>query len=74
MSQPVITMDTPFKRTNNNENSKEILKIWVKESSKFRMTPNQVYKIRILQKAYQFFVIFACCLYAQESTKTFLQS
>jgi len=37
--QPVIMMDTPFTRPNNNENSRDILKRWVKEPSNFRTTP-----------------------------------
>jgi len=41
---------------------------------KFRMTPNQIYKMKILQKVYQYLVIFACRFYSQESTKTFSQS
>lgn len=71
MSKPVITMETPFGILNSNANSRDILKNWVKEPAKFRMTPNQVYKTKILQKAYQYLVIFACRLYGQESTKTF---
>ena len=74
MSKPVITMETPFNIPNNNANSMDILKNWVKEPTKFRMTPNQVYKMKILWKAYQYLVIFACRLYGQESTETFLQS
>lgn len=44
------------------------------EPSKFRMTPNQIYKTRTLQKAYQLLVILACHLYGQESIDTFPQS
>lgn len=74
MLKPVITMETPFNIPNSNANSKDILKNWVKELTKFRMTPNQVYKMKILLKAYQDLVIFACHFYGQESTETFQQS
>jgi len=50
------------------------LKNWVKEPAKFNMTPNQNYKMKILQKAYQYLVIFTCRLYGQESMETFPQS
>jgi len=63
MSKPMIIMETPFSIPSNNANSRDILKNWMKESAKFRMTPNQVYKTKILWKAYQYLVIFACCLY-----------
>ena len=69
--KPMITMETPFSIPSSNANSSDILKSWVKEPAKFRMTPNQIYKMKILRKAYQYLVIFACCLYGQESTKTF---
>ena len=67
----VIIMETPFSKPNSSANSKGILKRWVKEPAKFRMTSNQVYKMKILRKAYQYLYIFACHLYGQESTKTF---
>lgn len=74
LSQPVITMDTPFTRPINSANSRNILKSWVKETSKFRMKPSQVYKKMILQKAYQHLVIFSFHLYGQESIEIFPQS
>jgi len=40
ISKPMINMETPFSLPNNNANSKDILKNWVKELAKFRMTPN----------------------------------
>ncbi len=64
-------METPFSFSSNNANFRDILKNWVKDLAKFRMTPNQVYKTKILWKAYQYLVIFACHLYGQESTDTF---
>lgn len=70
----VITMETPFNIPKNNANSKDIFKNQVKEPTKFRMTPNQIYKMKILRKAYQYSVIFAFCLYDQESIETFPQS
>jgi len=42
MSKPMTIMETPFNLSNNNANSKDILKDWVKESARFRMTSNQV--------------------------------
>lgn len=68
-------MDALFFTLNNNLNSRDIMKHWVKEPSKFRTTPNQVYKMKSLRKFYQQLVIFACHLYGQESTSmTFPQS
>ena len=74
MSKPVVTMETPFNILSSNANSRDILKIWVKESAKFRMTPNQIYKTKILRKVYQYLVSFSCYLYGQESMETFPQS
>ena len=39
MMEPVTIMETPFSLPNNNANSRYILKNWVKESTKFQMTP-----------------------------------
>ena len=74
MSKPVVTMETPFNIPSNNTSSRDILKNRVKELDKFRVTPNQVYKTKILSKEYQYLVIFACRMYGQESTETFPQS
>ena len=38
------------------------------------MTPNQIYKTKILRKAYQYLVIFACRLSGKASIETFPQS
>ena len=73
-SKPMITMETPFSIPSSNANYRDILKNWVKEVAKFKMTPNQVYKMKIFRKEYQYLVIFACRLYGQESTETFPQS
>lgn len=56
----MIIMKTPFNIANNNSNSRDILKNWLKELAKFRMTTNQTYKTKIMQKAYQYLVIFSC--------------
>ena len=72
--QSMVTMDAAFTKTSSSANSRDILKSWVKESSKLRTMPRLVYKTMILRKAYQYLVIFACFLYSQESTETFPQS
>lgn len=72
--QPVNHMDALFYTHNNNVNTKDILKHWIREPSKFRTTPNQVYKTKLLRKACQLLIIFSCRLYGQESTKTFPES
>ena len=72
--QSVNYMDALFFTPNNNVNSRDILKHWVKEPSKLMKTPNQVYKTKSLRKSYQILVIFACHLYGQDSTETFSQS
>lgn len=46
---------------------------WVKEMSRFRQTPNHVYKTKYLRKAYHFLIIFACRIYGQESTIFFCE-
>jgi len=74
LPKPLITMETPFNIPNNNANSRDILMNWMKEPTKFRMTPNQIYKTKILWKVYSYLVIFSCRLYGQESTETFPQS
>lgn len=40
MSEPVTIMGTPFSVPNNNANSRDMLKNWVKEMARFKMTPN----------------------------------
>jgi len=52
---------------------KPTVKCWVKEPSKLKQTPNHVYKMKSSKKAYQFFIIFACRIYGQENTMTFLE-
>lgn len=74
MSKLVIIMETPFNLPRGSANSRDILKNCVKELARFKMTPNQIYKMKILWKEYQYMVIFACQLCGQESTKTFPQS
>ena len=56
-------MDTLFYATHNIVNARDIVKRWVKEPSKFRVTPNHVYKTKSLRKAQQFLIIFASRLY-----------
>ena len=68
LPQPVITMEKPFMKTSSSANSRDILKSWAKELAKFRTTPIQVYKMKRLQKAYHYLVIFAHQLCGQEST------
>jgi len=48
MSEPVMIMETPFSLPSNNGNSKDILKNWVKDPARFKMTPNHIYKKKIL--------------------------
>lgn len=67
-------MDSLFYALDNMVNTSDIIKCWVKELSKFKSTPNHVYKTKSLKKAYQILIIFACQLYGQETMKTFLQS
>jgi len=66
-------MDTLFYATNIFVNTRDIMKHWVKEPSKFRWTPKHVYNTKSLKKAYQLLIIFAYRIYGQESTKTFPQ-
>lgn len=40
MSKLMITVETPFNIPNSNANSRDILKNWLKESTKFKMTTN----------------------------------
>lgn len=74
MSKPMTIMETPFNLHGSSANSRDMLKNWVKEPTRFGMTPNQIYKTKILWKVYQYLVIFSRRLYGQESTETFPQS
>ena len=74
MLEPMSIMGTPFILPSSNANSRDILKSWIKDPARFRMTPNQIYKTKILWKVYQYLVIFACQLYGQESMETLPQS
>jgi len=67
-------MDAPFYTPSSSVNRRDILKHWVMEPSKFKMTPNHIYKTNTLKKVYQFLEIFACRLYDQGSMETFSQS
>lgn len=58
--KPTIIMETPFNIPISNSNSIEIFKNWVNEPTKVRMTPNQVHKMKILWKVYQYLFIFLC--------------
>ena len=40
MSKPVTIMEIPFNLPSSSANSRDILKNWVKEPARFRMTPN----------------------------------
>ena len=73
MSNPATIMKNPFSLPNNSANSRDILRNWVKEPTRFRLTPDQIYKMKILRKAYQYLVIFACRLSGQACTETFHQ-
>jgi len=53
-------MTPPFIFPNGRGHSIDIMKDWVKEPTHFKMTPNRIYKTKILRKAYQYLVIFAC--------------
>ena len=64
-------MDVLFYTPKNYVNTRDTMKCWVKEASNFRVRPNQIYKNKLLMKAYQLLVIFARYLYGQESKKTF---
>ena len=74
MSESMTIMETPFSLPNSSANFRDILKNWVKEPTRFKMKPDQIYKTNILQKAYQYLVIFSCRLYGQESMETFPHS
>lgn len=69
--QLVITMEKPFIKPNRKENSRDILKSWVKEPAKFRTILSLVYKMKIPWKAYQYLVMFSWHLYGQERKNTF---
>jgi len=49
LPQSVNRMDALFDTPNNNVNTRDIMKHWVKEPLKFRLTPNQVYKTKSLK-------------------------
>ena len=68
IAELVTIMKTPFILPNNSANSKDILKKWVKETTPFKLTPNQIYMMKIMEKVCQYLVIFACQLCGQEST------
>lgn len=53
-------MDALFYAPNNNVNTRDIIKCWVKELSKFILTPNHDYKTKSIKKAYQLLIIFSC--------------
>ena len=71
MIEPMTIMTPSFRLPNSRGHSIEILKDWVKEPARFKMTPNRIYKTKILRKAYQYLVIFAYRLSGQSSIETF---
>lgn len=60
LPQLVRCVDTLFYATHNQVNMRDIVKCLVKETSKFRQTPDHVYKTKSLRKAYELLIIFAC--------------
>lgn len=74
MDERMTIMTPPFSLPNGKGRSEDILKDWVKEPARFKMTPNWIYKTNILRKAYQYLVILTCRLSGQASTKTFHQT
>lgn len=67
-------MDALFTNPERIANSRDILKRWVGEPSKFRTKPNEIYNISSRWKFYYFSFIFTYYLYSKEVTKNFLQS
>lgn len=54
-------------------NTKDVIKTWVKEPSKFYQTPNNTYKNKSLRKMFQYFIILCCWIYGQRRIETFLE-
>lgn len=69
--KPMKCMDSLFYAAHSYVNTRDIIKHWVKEPSKFKQTPTHACKTKSLGKAYQFLIIFSCRIYRQKSTKTF---
>ena len=74
MMKPMTVMTPSFNLPNSRGHSRDILKDWVNDPTHFRMTPNQIYKTKILRKAYQYLVIFTYRLSGQASIEAFPQS
>lgn len=69
--EPKAIMDSYFYATNIYMSTKDIVKGWVKEPSKFQQTTTNTYKTKSFRRAYQLLVILACNFYSQQSTETF---
>jgi len=52
-------------------NTKDIVKEWVKEPTKFCSTPTNTYKTKYLRSYYHLLIFLCCRIYYQQSTETF---
>jgi len=54
-------------------NTKDVIKTWVKEPTKFRQTPTNTYKTRSLKKVFQYLILLCYQIKGQKSTKPSLK-
>lgn len=64
-------MDSHFYVVTNYLRTKDVIKGWMKEPSKFWQTPNNGYKTKSLKKSFQYLIVLCCWIYGQKSTETF---
>lgn len=69
--KPETLTDSYFYAIKRYMSTKDIVKGWLKEPSKFQHTPTNTYKTQSLKRAYKLLVILGWKIYSQQSTKTF---
>lgn len=65
LSKPKSPMDSYFYVTTIYLSTKDIVKIWVKEPTKFCQTSTNTYKTKSLRRAYQLLIVLCCRIYGQ---------
>ena len=70
LPMPKSYMDSHFYVITSYLSTKDVIKGWAKEPSKFCQIPNNTYKTKSLRKAYQYLIVLCCRIYGHSSTKT----
>lgn len=66
-------MDPYFYATTGYINTKDVIKMWVKEPSKFHQTYKNTYMTSSLRNMFQYLIVLCCWIYRQKNVECFLE-